>query len=268
MTFYRLTEQQKNDYKQNGYLLGLPAVFSNEEVEKLREELRELEKLLVPGEQIIHIRDWHMKSKWIYDICTHPPILDYVEGILGPEFFMWGTQFFGKAPHSKDTVAWHQDAYYWPLKPHNTVTVWLAFTDVDEANGAMQVIPGTHRAGLIKHRRIATDSILTLELEEGAFDASQAKSLCLQAGQLSLHDDNIVHGSPANVSDRWRIGMTIRYSGINVRHTGGDDKLNIYMMRGEDAPGLNRQGQVPVERYARLATDFHKGDEVVKPKTK
>ena len=39
-------------------------------------------------------------------------------------------------------VGWHQDAYYWPMTPHNSVTVWLAYTDVDEENGAMQIVPG------------------------------------------------------------------------------------------------------------------------------
>jgi ectoine hydroxylase-related dioxygenase (phytanoyl-CoA dioxygenase family) len=58
-----------------------------------------------------------------------------------------GEQLFHQEPHSPQTVGWHQDAYYWPMAPHNSVTVWLAFDDVDERNGAMQIIPGSHRAG-------------------------------------------------------------------------------------------------------------------------
>ncbi|MFD0714239.1 phytanoyl-CoA dioxygenase family protein [Paenibacillus sp. GCM10027626] len=263
MTLHRLTKEQITSYREKGYVLNIPAVFSTEEIAELREELRELEKLLQPNEKMIHIRDWHMESRWIYDIAAHPQILAYVEDILGPDFFMWGTQFFGKEPYSSDTVAWHQDAYYWPLRPHNTVTVWLAFTDVDEENGAMQVIPGTHRAGLIRHKKSNDDSVLTLELEEGTFDVSQAKSLCLKAGEISLHDDNAVHGSPANRSDRWRIGLTIRYSGTNVRRTPHDEDW-IHIMKGSDLPGLNRQRAVPREKFARLAPDFFQHDPSVR----
>ncbi|GGD58309.1 phytanoyl-CoA dioxygenase family protein [Paenibacillus nasutitermitis] len=256
----RLTDEQKLSYRENGYLIGLPPVFTEEEVANLNLELKELEKLLIPGEQMLHIRDWHMKCKWLYDICTHPQILSYVEDILGPDFFMWGTQFFAKAPHSKDTVAWHQDAYYWPEHLHNAVTVWLAFSAVDEDNGAMRVIPGSHNKGIIKHRKIEGDSVLTLELEHGTFNENEAKSLILESGSVSLHDDHIVHGSPANVSDRWRIGLTIRYSGpAQVSATD----YEAFTMRGNP---LVREAPVPSEKYARLPVDYHKGDEVVRPK--
>lgn len=263
-----LTKEQQEHYAEKGYLTGLPAVFTTEEIAQLREELRNLEALLVPGEKMLHIRDWHNTSKWIYDLCKHPQILAYVEGILGPNFYMWGTQFFAKEPNSNDRVAWHQDAYYWPLTPHDTVTVWLAFTDVDDENGAMRVIPGTHNKGLIKHRSINDNSVLTLELEEGTYNESEAKSLILKAGELSLHNDNIVHGSPPNLSDRWRIGLTIRYSSPQVR-ADPERAPNFlsYMMQGVDTHKHNPQGEPPTELYARVPLDFHGDDpRVVKPK--
>jgi ectoine hydroxylase-related dioxygenase (phytanoyl-CoA dioxygenase family) len=93
----------------------------------------------------------------------------------------------------------------------------VGFEDVDEGNGAMQVIPGSHRAGLLQHRKHISESVLTLELEEGTLSADEAVSLNLASGQASLHHDSIVHGSPANASDRERVGLTVRYSRANVR---------------------------------------------------
>lgn len=268
MALHELTEEQKASYAKNGYLIDLPPVFTAEEMTTLNAGLNELEKLLEPGEKLLHMREWHIESKWLYDICANPQILKYVEGILGPNFFMWGSQFFAKEPNSKDTVAWHQDAYYWPLSPHHSVTVWLAFTDVDEANGAMRVIPGTHDKGLIKHRKIAGDSVLTLELEQGTFKEEDARSLILKAGQVSLHDDNIVHGSPANVSDRWRIGLTVRYSATNVKcDLTRSPRFKAYMMSGVDEPKLNPYGEIPTEKYGRLPKDYYSHDDkVVRPK--
>ena len=256
MVRYQLTPEQQQFYSENGYIIGLQPIYSAEEMKVLNQELNELAKLLLPDEKMLTIREWHVTSRWLYDVCTNPRILDYVEGILGPNFYMWGSQFFAKAPHTKDTVAWHQDSYYWPLHPHNSVTVWLAFTDVDVDNGAMQVIPRSHKAGLIKHKDISGDSVLTLELEQGSFDEASAKSLIIPTGYMSMHDDAIVHGSPANASDRWRIGLTVRYSGTNVKcDLSKAPSFKSYMCRGVDEYKHNPQGTVPTDKYGRLAPD-------------
>lgn len=253
-----ITEEQVAFYRENGYLIGLAPVYSPEEMSVLNQELEQLSALLEPSEKLMAIREWHMSSRWLYDICTHPKLLDQVEGILGPNFFLWGSQFFAKGPGSPDTVAWHQDAYYWPLHPHNSVTVWLAFVDADEENGAMKVIPKSHKAGLIKHNSIDGDSVLTLELEQGTFNESAQRSLTLKAGHMSLHDDAIVHGSPANGSDRWRIGLTIRYSGTNVKcDLSRAPQFKAYLVRGQDDFNHNPQGEIPVEKFARLSPEHH-----------
>jgi chlorinating enzyme len=254
ITMAYLTEQQKKSFHENGYLIGLPAVFNAEQVKDLNNGFQELIKLLHEGETIKEIREWHESSKWLFDICSTPQILDYVEGIIGHDFYLWASNFFAKAPHTDETVGWHQDAYYWPLHPHNAVTVWIAFTDVDEENGAMQVIPRSHAAGLIKHKRSTdTNSVLTLELERGTFDDSQAVSLNLKAGEISLHDDRIVHGSPANHSERWRNGLSIRYSGTNVKcDLSVNPNFKAYLMRGTDTYKHNPQGVIPTAKFGRL----------------
>jgi non-heme Fe2+,alpha-ketoglutarate-dependent halogenase len=141
-----------------------------------------------------------------------------VEDILSPGFYLWGSNYFIKPPHSNSTVSWHQDTYYRPLEPKISATVWIALDDVDGQNAAMKVIPGSHRAGLLKHSRSSvTDSVLTLKCEQGQFREDEAVLFNLTAGQISIHDDRFVHGSPANRSDRRRAGLTIRYSRTIVK---------------------------------------------------
>ena len=152
------------------------------------------------------------------------------------------------------TVGWHQDSYYWPMAPNNSVTVWLAFDDVDEVNGGMKLIPGSHLGGIIKHRKSeATDSVLTLELADGSdFSADSAVQFRLKCGECSLHDDRAIHGSQANPSNRRRAGLTIRYSGTNVKN---DLKVNpnfkAYLCRGVDEFNYNPVGVAPTQRYGR-----------------
>jgi non-haem Fe2+, alpha-ketoglutarate-dependent halogenase len=250
----RLTPQQQSLYQTNGYIIGLPPVFNAMQVQELNEGLNILLKLLRPGEDAKDIREWHESSRFLYDICTNPTILDYVEDVLGPDFYLWGSNFFIKPPHSSSTVGWHQDTYYWPVDPKISATVWLAFEDVDEENAAMKVIPGSHRAGLLKHSRSSdTDSVLTLECEGGQFREDDAVSLNLKAGQISIHDDKIVHGSGANNSGRRRAGLTIRYSSTVVKcDLSVNPYFKSYLCRGVDTYKHNPAGTIPTEQFGRL----------------
>lgn len=251
---YKLTAAQQKFYHENGYLLGLPPIYTRQEMAQLNAELPNLLALLKPGETTKDIREWHETSTYLYDICMNPKILDLVEGILGPNFYCWASNFFIKDPRSMSTVGWHQDSYYWPMTPNNSVTVWLAFDDVDEVNGGMKLIPGSHKGGIIKHRRSTeTNSVLTLELEDGSdFKADSAVQFRLKAGECSLHDDRAIHGSQANPSERRRAGLTIRYSGTNVKNDMSvNPNFKIYLCRGVDEFKHNPYGTPPTQRYGR-----------------
>jgi non-haem Fe2+, alpha-ketoglutarate-dependent halogenase len=250
---YKLTEAQKVSYHENGYLIGLPAIYTPAEMQGLNADLPQLLALLEGDETAKDIREWHETSTYLYDIVMNPKIHDLVEGILGLNFYCWASSFFIKEPFSTSTVGWHQDAYYWPMHPHNSVTVWLAFDDVDEVNGGMKLIPGSQKHGLIQHQRSTeTNSIITLELQTGSFREDQAIQFKLKAGEASLHDDRAVHGSPANPSSHRRAGLTIRYSGTNVKN---DMKVNpnfkTYLCRGTDEFKHNPVGFPPTARFAR-----------------
>ena len=101
---------------------------------------------------------WHKASRKFYDVAHTPAILDYVEDLLGSDFYLWGGQFFYKPAFSKSIVPWHQDSQYWPLEPSNSVTVWLAVFDTDKENSAMKIVSGSHKArylfGLALHLEV------------------------------------------------------------------------------------------------------------------
>jgi hypothetical protein len=75
---------------------------------------------------------------------------------------------------------------------------------------------------------------------------------------MSLHDDAIVHGSPANHSGRWRIGLTVRFSGTNVRcDLSRAPQFKSYLVRGKDEYRHNPIGEIPAARFGRLPADEH-----------
>jgi non-haem Fe2+, alpha-ketoglutarate-dependent halogenase len=244
--FRRLTPGQVAQYREQGYLKGF-RVFSGAEVAAMQAEYEKLRALLPPGKEISRVNWWHKRNRWIYDLCMEPRLLDYVEDLLGPDFFLWGSQFFVKEPRDESIVPWHQDAQYWPLEPVEAVTVFIAFSDCTRENGCMQVIPGTHRGRMLRHHPTEGPRyVLGQEIDAGEFDPGEAVDLELRAGEISLHDDALVHGSGPNPSDRRRIGFTMRFSPTAVRcDMRVWPNFRAYLARGSDTWGHNPAGVIP-----------------------
>jgi ectoine hydroxylase-related dioxygenase (phytanoyl-CoA dioxygenase family) len=135
-------------------------------------------------------------------------------------------------------VSWHQDSTYWGLSRPDVVTAWVALSPSTRANGAMEVIPGTHVLDQIPHRdTFDRDNMLSRGQEVMVdVDASRAVALELQPGEMSLHHVRLVHGSAANPSGERRIGFAIRYIPTDVAQTvRGDDSATL--VRGVDRHG-------------------------------
>ncbi len=262
----RLTNKEKQQYSEQGYVKNLP-VFSYNGALELQGLFEELSSRLPSNVDINKTNMWHKASKKFHDLCRTPEILDYVEDILGPNFVQWGGQFFHKEPKSGSVVPWHQDAQYWPLKPANAVTVWLAVYDTDKENGAMKVVSGSHKKGsngFKHHTNNASHLVLDQEVSEDQIDKDNIVYMDLKAGEISLHNDALLHGSDPNNSDRRRCGITMRFSPTNVK---GD--LNEWpffetqLARGIDSFKLNPIAQIPrgeatpIKRFC-YSKDFEK----------
>jgi ectoine hydroxylase-related dioxygenase (phytanoyl-CoA dioxygenase family) len=230
-----------------GYVKGF-RVFTDAEIATLQEEYEKLLLLLPPGKSISRVNWWHKRNRFIYDLCLDPRLLDHVEDILGPDFFLWGSHFFVKEPGDGTIVPWHQDAQYWPLTPQHAVTVFIAFTDCDRDNACMRVIPGSHRARANHHANPDARYILNQEIDADQFSPEDAVYLELKACEISLHHDGLAHGSEANLSNRRRVGFTMRFSATDVKCDRSVwPNFQAFLARGVDRYRHNPVGTPPTE---------------------
>jgi hypothetical protein len=176
----------------------------------------------------------HLLFTWLADLVRFDPVVDAIEDLYGPNLLCWTTNFFIKEGRTPSFVSWHQDSTYWGLDRPDVVTAWIAFTDSNEANGAMGFIPGTHTTDQIPHRdTFDRDNLLTRGQEVAVdVDESKAVTIELKAGEMSLHHVRLVHGSPPNPSPDRRIGFAIRYIPTSVRQIAGEDSATL--VRGVD----------------------------------
>jgi len=226
-TSNKLSVQQTQFYEENGYLFPV-RVFSKEVATEFRRQFdnytqQNQERLrgLIPRQRRAVYSGTHLSLPWVYEIVSHPCVLDAVEGVIGPNILVWESTWFVKFPHDKSFVSWHQDCI-----PPRVTTAWVALCQSTPENGCMQVMPGTHKVNFPQNDTYAEDNALSRGQELAVeVDQTKAVNMVLRPGEMSLHHIGIAHGSRANNSDHPRIGIAIRYIAPEVVQNGVERQI-------------------------------------------
>lgn len=232
-----LTKAQVAQFNRDGYVKGL-RIFTPVEADENRRYFDALlARVLAAGGDSYSISSAHLKYGRVWDLLNHPRIVACVRDLLGDDVIGWGSHFFCKMPRDGKAVAWHQDASYWPLTPSKTATVWLAIDDANLENACMKFIAGSHHFGHLTFRPSSPDehNVLNQTIEN---PEQYGTIVCdeLQAGEISIHSDLLLHGSDANQSDRRRCGLTLRYCTPDVR-AGLEWNQKGVVVSGRDTTG-------------------------------
>jgi hypothetical protein len=259
-----MTEQELATYHEEGLVIPnfcLPKSLTERMRESLDKTIRDNPDIRPEMLMGMHIKKGYTDgvvgdAAWL-EYALNPDILDLVEQVIGPDIVFWGSQIICKPGGDGKAVPWHQDGEYWPIRPLATCTVWVAIEDATPENGCMQYIPGSHKkqALLAHHLNNGEDMALNQQLDMGTYDESKAKDDTLKAGELSLHDIYLIHGSPVNRSNKRRAGFIIRYMpstshfdrSMQKQNLLGKDKKSatnfatrpIWLARGVDRCGKN-----------------------------
>lgn len=142
-------------------------------------------------------------------LATDPRIADIAAALLDTSSVrLWQDQLLFKPPGdaATTTIGWHQDWASWDTVASHPafVTAWVAFDDVDDDNGAMQMIPRSHERGLVPggSNFFATDR--DAQLAEFRDRDASPSSVLMQAGQVSFHHPLTFHGSGHRAVPRTR----------------------------------------------------------------
>ncbi|KAM9326929.1 L-threonyl-[L-threonyl-carrier protein] 4-chlorinase-like [Gastrophryne carolinensis] len=213
--------QMKALYDANGFLTAID-VLDEKEMQKAFNEHKYLEEKFGKEYGQYNFHNIHLQYEWVMNLATHPKLLNAITAVLGPNIILLDSRFICKypasdVPHKANTapyVAWHQDIKYWGFEGGPVASVWLAFDDVDAENGVLQVIPGSHKQGILEHRIAEIPgNLLTAnqEIPRHLVNVEDLVECPLKAGQMSVHDGLTVHASEPNMSERRRCGFVIRY---------------------------------------------------------
>ena len=215
-----LTADQIKQSNTDGYLI-LPKLFSDAEIDKLYSTALQddamqknaldlndqsgkktrLSLWFTPGNDV-----FGYMSRSARVIHAISPLLDSTTPVCH-----FHSKLMQKEPRVGGAWEWHQDYGYWYknqfMFPDQLISVMVALTPANQANGCLQVIKGSHKLGRVNHgfagEQVGADSVMV----ENALKTMPLVYCELQPGDALLFHSNLLHRSEANLSDkpRWSV---------------------------------------------------------------
>ena len=250
-----LTQDQIDQFGRDGFLKA-GTVIDDATVDVLREEM----------ERVIRQRDdpsvrqpilcrnlngdndaaviWQIVNIWeasapFAELIRNPKITEEMAQLTGAsELRVWHDQIQYKPASIGGVNMWHQDAPLWPIiAPMTEVSAWVALDDVDEENGCMSMVPGSHKWG---------DQIQFLHTLKGFDDLPETYQgepvrvrLCpVRKGEVHYHHALTWHGSHANKSGNPRRAIAVHYMLQNTRFVKSGEHVMKPFVEVEDGEVL------------------------------
>jgi ectoine hydroxylase-related dioxygenase (phytanoyl-CoA dioxygenase family) len=121
----------------------------------------------------------------------------------------------------------------------------------------MSVLPGSHLGRTLEHEdTYHEDNMLTRGQAIKAIDESRAASMPLKAGEMSIHNYCLAHGSGPNLSGDRRIGVSMHFMPPQTKQVVGSWDCAA-LVRGEDRYGHFVPTPVPARDFDPVAVAFH-----------
>ena len=220
----------KKKYNSDGYVF-IPGFLSEEEVTIINKQLENFIKEKVsemPSNYVFYedkndpdslkqLQDIHSYDPFFANILIGSKFEKIAKVLLEENVIGKNLEYFNKPPRIGKATPPHQDNYYFMLNPPQALTMWLALENVDEANGCVRYIKGSHLNGMRTHGRTKT-----LGFSQGIIDYNDedfAKEIAMRAkpGDLLIHHSMAIHRADANKSERSRKALGFIYFGESSR---------------------------------------------------
>ena len=269
-----LTDEQIASYHREGYL-ALPRFLDPDRVEALRrltDAFVERSRRLARTDAIFDLDPRHTAAAPAVRRIKNPadndplylwvtqdsPILDVVSELIGSSIRFHHSKLNLKGSHIGAPVEVHQDAAFYPHSNDDVLAVGLLLDDATAENGAMAVLPRSHRGPIYTHYDTKGRFVGCMRDEDIAtLDRSGAVLLDLPAGSIHIHHYRLVHWSAPNTSPgdrRLLINSYCAADSVNLANDSTGSPMYGRLLRGTwPAVARRNAGDMP------MPPDFSKG---------
>ncbi len=145
------------------------------------------------------------------EVATRGRLPTIVAELIGPDVKLHHTKINAKQPGGHTAVRWHQDFPFTPHSNDDVITALIMVDDVDEHNGPLEVLPGSHRDEIYS---LWHDDLFTGAVSDEVEAASRARAVTCHgpAGSVCLMHTRLLHGSAPNAGREPRTLFIAVYS--------------------------------------------------------
>ena len=173
--------------------------------------------------QWCHENETHNKiTKILYEVY---PTMPAIIGCINHQLLIWLAQSIGIKKPVASTIPTiridrpntdkfltlsHQD-YWYSFASDNSVTIWCPLISITEEMGHLQVIPGSHKNGLVPFTKRIGDNLLSVQKD---YPDEYFQAVDLAVDEILLFSQYLIHKSGLNRGHMPRVTMQVRYNDV------------------------------------------------------
>jgi hypothetical protein len=242
-------------YQEHGYWVS-PRVFSDSQLAELRDHQDRVYAGIFETGRTPWKGGWKPKaerpleirktdnSHWA-DLTIRQAVLDATVGAIAAKLHgvdvvrLWHDQLLFKPNGGEQTgnVGWHQDYGYWrAAKEPNLTTATLALVDTHAQNGTIEVVPGSHRRGLLNASDFFNQDLegMKSKIESELGTRMEPVPMIVPAGCVGFHHCLTIHGSGPNRSQSPRRSIAIHLMCGTIHRNINGKHMNTELVKLDD----------------------------------
>lgn len=204
----------RETYQRDGYVV-IRGFLDKDEVAALNQALQNVIREKIPSMPANHVvyedatnkdtlklmQDLHLYDPYFSNVLFKSKFEKIAEALMGDAAIGKTVEYFNKPAKIGKPTPVHQDGYYFMLQPPEAITMWLALEDVDEENGCVRYVKGSHLKPMRAHGRTKTAGFSQAIVDYGnADDMANEVAVPARPGDLLIHHAMTIHRADGNTS--------------------------------------------------------------------
>jgi len=175
------------------------------------------------GETVRRLLDAYARDPVFARWGTAPTLRRWMEGYFGEAALMSRVHhncMMTKHPRYGSLTGWHRDIRYWSFEREDLVSVWLALGKEEIDNGALWLVPGSHRMAFAADR-FDEAKFFRDDRADNTEIIRTAESPRLAPGDAVFFHCTTLHSAGKNLSDAVKFSLVYSYHGRSNAPQGG-----------------------------------------------